>query len=69
MTDFTEMLSVLTALDMPTWYTFTAMCPVCLKKTEYHSRQKPQNSDVSIVCNQCARTMDSPTIRTDTGIR
>lgn len=61
------MLHTLSILDTPT-FTFTGICPVCLVKTEYHTRQKPQVAEASVLCSQCARTMDAPVRKTDTMI-
>jgi transcription elongation factor Elf1 len=68
MNELDLMLHTLSALDKPTMYTFTGVCPVCLVKTEYHTRTKPKEAEASIVCQRCSREMDAPVPFTDTRI-
>ena len=68
MNELDLMNHTLSILDPPTIYTFTGICPVCLVKSEYHTRTKPTIAEASVLCNQCARTMDAPVRRTNTMI-
>jgi len=49
----------------PTIYTYSASCPVCGFKQEYHTLTKPEHAEYSMTCRGCT-TMDRPEPRTDT---
>jgi transcription elongation factor Elf1 len=51
----------------PTIYTYSASCPFCGFKQEYHTHTKPEHGHYSMVCAECVR-MDVHEKRTDTGI-
>jgi hypothetical protein len=59
MTELDLMLHTLSALDAPI-FTYTGICPVCLVKTEYHTRTRPDFTEATVVCRGCSKEMDAP---------
>ena len=51
----------------PTIYTYSASCPVCGFKQEYHTYTKPEHAEYSLLCRECV-TMDRPESRTDSRV-